>query len=114
MALFQQSPLPRKAGGVIKCKEALRWSDRLIRECRIREKAGRWYASVRVEISESEYAKTCGEGVIGVDLGMTTFATIAYPDNTLDKVQAPEPHKKAFKAIKVSAKKSITQKEGRS
>ena len=104
--------LPRKAGGVIKCKEALRWSDRPIRECRIKERAGRWYASVRVEISESEYDKVAGEGVVGVDLGMTTFATIAYPDNTLDKVQAPEPHKKALKRLRLAQRRVSRRKKG--
>ena len=104
--------LPSKVGGIVRCKEGLRWNDRPIRECRIKEKAGRWYASVRVEISEGEYAKTCGEGVVGVDLGMTTFATIAYPDGTKDKVQAPEPHKKALKRLRLAQRRVSRRKKG--
>ena len=68
-------------------KEELRWPDKGIREFRIREHGGSWYASVRVEIAEEEYPHHCGNGVLGIDLGLKTFATIAYPDGTIEKVE---------------------------
>ena len=35
---------------------------------------GRWYLSLQVEIAESQ---TCGAGEIGVDLGLSTLATLS-------------------------------------
>ena len=69
--------LPAKAGGVVRMKEELRWPDAVIRGCRIRRKADRWFASVRVEILDSAYPHRCGQGRAGLDLGLSTFATIA-------------------------------------
>ena len=74
--------------GRVRMKEKLRWPGKAIRECRIQEHGGRWYASVRVEIGEEEYPHHCGNGVLGIDLGLKTFATIAYPDGTIERVQA--------------------------
>ena len=51
--------------GRVRMKEELRWPGKAIRECRIREHGGRWYASVRVEIAEEEYPQHCGDGVLG-------------------------------------------------
>ena len=44
--------------GRVRMKEELRWPGKAIRECRIREHGGRWYASVRLEIGEEEYTPT--------------------------------------------------------
>ena len=104
--------LPAKAGGVVRCKEPLRWPDRVIRECRIRQKAGRWYASVRVEISEAEYGQVAGCGVMGIDLGLATFATIAHPDGVIEKVQAPEPHRRALKKLRRAQRRVSRRKKG--
>ena len=60
--------VPAKAGGHVRTKEPLRWPGKVIRECRIKEKAGRWYASVREELNPAEYRHECGTGVLGIDL----------------------------------------------
>ena len=98
--------------GRVRMKEDLRWAGKEIRECRIREQAGRWFASVRVEIDQEEYAGVCGTGVLGIDLGLKTFATIAYPDGTIEKVDAPEPLKRSLRSLRRSQRKLARRKVG--
>ena len=98
--------------GRVRMKEELRWPGKAIRECRIREHGGRWYASVRVEIGEEEYTHHCGNGVLGIDLGLKTFATIAYPDGTIEKVQAPQPLKQSLRALRRAQRKLSRRKVG--
>ena len=98
--------------GRVRMKEELRWPGQALRECRIREHGGRWYASVRVEIDQAEYPHQCGEGVIGIDLGLKAFATIAYPDGTIEKVQAPEPLKRSLRSLRWSQRKLARRKLG--
>ena len=98
--------------GRVRMKEELRWPGKAIRECRIREHGGRWYAGVRVEIAEEEYPHHCGNGVLGIDLGLKTFATIAYPDGTIEKVQAPEPLRRSLRSLRRSQRKLARRKLG--
>ena len=98
--------------GRVRMKEELRWPGKAIRECRIREQGGRWYASVRLEIAEEEYPHHCGNGMLGIDLGLKTFATIAYPDGTIEKVQAPEPLKRSLRSLRRSQRKLARRKMG--
>ena len=98
--------------GRVRMKEELRWPGKAIRECRIREHGGRWYAGVRLEIAEEEYPHHCGNGVLGIDLGLKTFATIAYPDGTIEKVQAPEPLKRSLRSLRWSQRKLARRKLG--
>ena len=102
--------LPRM--GRVRLKEGLRWPGKAIRECRIREQGVRWYASVRMEIEEVEYTGHCGQGVLGIDLGLKTFATIAYPDGTVEKVRAPEPFRRSLRSLRRSQRKLARRKVG--
>ena len=104
--------LPEKMGGTVRMLEPLRWPGKVIRECRISERGGRWYASVRMEISEGEYGKAHGEGRCGIDLGLSTFATVAWPDGSVEKVDAPEPHKQALTALRRANRKLSRRKKG--
>ena len=104
--------VPAKAGGPLKTKEPLRWPGKVIRECRIKEKAGRWYASVRVDLDPGEYPHKCGQGVLGLDLGLKTFATIAYPDRTVEKVDAPQPFKQSLKALRRAQRRLSRRQKG--
>jgi len=104
--------LPAKAGGTVRTKEPLRWPGQVIRECRIKEKAGRWFASVRVELDPAEYPHQCGRGVLGIDLGLKTFATIAYPDGTIEKVQAPQPLRGSLKALRRAQRRLSRRRKG--
>lgn len=100
--------------GTVRMKEPLRW-DSVIRECRIKEMAGRWYASVRMRIDDDEYPHRCGEGVIGIDLGLKDFAVIAYPGDTeedVTKVEAPEPFKRSRRALRRAQRRVSRRKKG--
>ena len=107
--------LPAKAGGVVKLKEGLRWPGKVIRECRIRQQGGRWYAAVKVEITPEEYGVKCGVGTIGIDLGLRTFATIARPGDsqeTVEKVAGPEPLKRALAGLRRKQRRLARRKPG--
>ena len=104
--------IPAKAGGQVRMKEVLRWPGKVIRECRIKERAGRWFASVRVELDPTEYLHQCGTGVLGIDLGLKTFATIAYPDGTIEKVEAPQPFKQSLKALRRAQRRLSRRQKG--
>lgn len=91
--------LPEKMGRLIKTHEPLRWAYKVIRGCRISERGGRWFASVRVEISEDEYGWRCGQGVLGIDLGLKAFATIAYPDGRIEEIEAPQPLRRGLRRL---------------
>ena len=71
-----------------------------------------WYAGVRLEITEEEYPHHCGNGVLGIDLGLKTFATIACPDGTIEKVQAPEPLKRSLRSLRRSQRNLARRKAG--
>ncbi|MCY4367734.1 MAG: hypothetical protein OXE17_16150, partial [Chloroflexi bacterium] len=45
-------------------------------------------------------------------LGLKTFATIAYPDGTVDKVQAPEPLRRSLRSLRRSQRKLARRKVG--
>ena len=57
------------------------------------------------KITAEEYPHHCGNGVLGIDLGLKTFATIAYPDGTIEKVQAPEPLRRSLRSLRRSQRK---------
>ena len=50
---------PRKLGGAVRVGEAVRWSDKPVREGRVSELGGRWYASIGQEIGRAEDGVTC-------------------------------------------------------
>ena len=115
--------LPKKAGGRVRMKEGLRWDQPEIRTCRIWEKAGLWFASVTVKTRypedclypspcSADYPQFCGEGRIGLDLGLRTFVTIAWPEGEPEKVSAPEPLKKSLNALRRAQRKVSRRKKG--
>ena len=104
--------LPRKMGGAVKLGESLRWPGKVIRECRIGERGGRWYASIRVEITASEYGLICGDGKAGIDLGVKALATICWPDGSYEELVAPEPLKHSLTALRRSNRKLSRRKKG--
>lgn len=107
--------LPAKAGGRVKLKEGLRWPGKVIRECRVRQQGGRWFACVLVEISVAEYGKVCGVGTIGVDLGLETLVSIARPGDTeemVEKVAAPEPLRRRLRSLKRKQRQLARKRKG--
>ena len=104
--------LPKLCGGRVKTKENLRWDCRPIRECRIKESAGRWYASVGVEITQEEYGKVCGSGVAGGDLGLRVFLTVLHDDGSVEKVHAPEPLRRSLTTLRRRQREVSRRKPG--
>ena len=60
--------------------------------CFAQDARGRWYLSLQVEIAESQ---TCGAGEIGIDLGLSTLATLS--DGR--KIENPRHFKKSKSAL---------------
>ena len=104
--------LPRKIGGAVKLGEKLRWPGKAIRECRISERGGRWYASIRQEITAEEYGKVCGEGNAGIDLGVKSLATICWPDGRCEELVSPEPLKRSLGSLRRASRKLSRRKRG--
>src|SRR5262249_57640506 len=65
-----------------------------MRGATVREQAGRWWVSFQIEVDRTDIdngrtvpadAPTCG-----IDLGLTTFATIVDDDGTVTELHAPK------------------------
>lgn len=65
--------------------------------CEIMQKAGRWYASVTLEIEAIQ--RECGTGMGAFDWGLTEFLTIATP-NGMEKVTNPHHLKNRLAELK--------------
>lgn len=89
--------LPRL--GVINLKEFSKVSGKILSATVTRE-ADRWYVSITVEQEIPDPTTVQGEAV-GIDLGLTTFATLS--DGS--KVIAPKPLHKHLKRIKIASRK---------
>ena len=66
--------------------------------CFAQDARGRWYLSLQAEIAESQ---TCGAGEIGVDLGLSTLATLS--DGR--KIENPR-HFKKYQAVLAKAQRA--------
>ncbi len=73
--------------------------------CFAQDARKRWYLSLQVEIAE---AQTCGAGEIGVDLGLSTLATLS--DGR--KIENPRYFKK-YQAVLTTAQRARTKKRVR-
>jgi len=73
--------------------------------CFAQDARGHWYLSLQVEIAESQ---TCGPGEIGIDLGLSTLATVS--DGR--KIENPR-HFKKYQAVLAKAQRSRNKKRAR-
>ena len=73
--------------------------------CFAQDARGRWYLSLQAEIAESQ---TCGAGEIGVDLGLSTLATLS--DGR--KIENPR-HFKKYKGALAKAQRARNKKRVR-
>jgi putative transposase len=73
--------------------------------CFAQDARGRWYLSLQAEIAESQ---TCGAGEIGVDLGLSTLATVS--DGR--KIENPR-HFKKYKSALAKAQRARNKKRVR-
>ena len=91
-------------------KEALRWSKAKVRECRIKQKGGRWFASVLMHVPDEKLR--CGNGICGIDLGVKTFATIYFDDGRMAKIDAPRPLRRLLGQLRRAQQALARKKRG--
>lgn len=83
--------------GKVKMTESLRFEG-LCLSCTVSRSADRWYASIQVAIpAEDAGRKRVGDGIEGVDLGITSAVTLS----TGEKLQAPKPLKGMLRRLKI-------------
>lgn len=107
--------LPGSPGRWVKLKEPLRWAGKEIRECRVREQGGRWFAGVRFDITPEEYGQGCGVGTIGMDLGLENFLSVARPGDTeatVQKLDGPEPLKRSLGSLRRKQRELSRKQQG--
>ena len=71
--------------GWVRMREALRFTGKLI-SCTISRRADKWFASIVVD-TEPVLKPAENQGTVGIDLGLTTFATLSNGQ----KIAAPKP-----------------------
>ena len=96
--------------GTVRMKEALRWPTAKVRECRIKHKGGKWFASVLMNVLEEKLR--CGNGVCGIDLGVKTFATIYFDDGWVEKIDAPRPLRRMLDQLRRAQQALARKKRG--
>jgi len=76
--------------------------------CEISHKAGRWYASVTLEVRPN---RECGSGAAGMDWGVETFATLVHADGRVQEIPNPRWVKLAESAL-VEAQRILSRRKG--
>jgi putative transposase len=88
-------------------REVLRWPGRILGASVSRE-AGHWFLSVQVEVpDEAARLPRTGDGVTGVDLGISSAATLS----TGEKVAAPRPLKAALRRLRIRSRRQARKLE---
>lgn len=77
-----------------------------VRTCEIQHKAGRWYTSLTIAC---EPTRTGGSAAVGLDWGVTTFATLATEDGAFAEVANPRFTRSAISLLK-SAQQNLARK----
>ena len=80
--------------GWVRMREALRFTGKLI-SCTISRRADKWFASIVVD-TEPVLKPAENQGAVGIDLGLTTFATLSNGQ----KIAAPKPLAKLLPKLK--------------
>src|SRR3990172_7990103 len=70
----------------------------------VSREADRWFVSIQVDVGDYQRERT-GDGIVGVDLGLTTFATIS----TGEKIKAPKPLKRFLRRLRL-AQRSLSRR----
>jgi putative transposase len=75
--------------------------------CEIQHKQGKWYASITVDCDPKRKG---GTKAIGIDWGLSTFATIAKSDGTTEQIANPRFLRKRLKELK-SKQRDLSRKK---
>jgi len=91
----KQAVLPKI--GRVGLAEKLRWTGRIMGAA-VSCNAGHWFLAVQVEVpDEVAYRRRTSNGVVGVDLGITSVATLS----TGEKIAAPRPLRAALRRLRI-------------
>jgi len=91
--------------GWVRMQEPLRWPGKILGGRVIRE-AEHWFFAVQVAVPDSVYYRSrTRDGVLGVDVGLKTFATLS----TGEKIAGPQAHRRALRRVKIR-QRAITRK----
>ncbi len=88
--------LPRL--GRIRLKEVPEVNGRIL-SATVRRAADRWYVSLSVETDIPDPFPVTGPAV-GIDVGLSHFATIVGEDNTVETIEAPRPLERSLRLLK--------------
>ena len=91
--------------GLVRMSEPLRLKGKILNG-KVFTKGGYWFISINVELDEVIQPLPKTNKSVGIDLGITSFATLS--DGT--KIQAPKPLKKELKKLK-RLSKSLSRKQ---
>lgn len=93
--------------GLVRMTEHLRYDGKIL-SAKVFTKGGKWFVSVAVELSETTKPLPKTNKSVGIDLGITSLATLS--DST--KIQAPKPLKHKLKKLR-RLNKSLSRKTKR-
>jgi putative transposase len=85
--------------GWVRLREQLRFTGKIVGAV-VRQEAGRWFISIQVDIGDYHRPRT-GDGEVGVDLGLATFATLSNGG----KIAAPKPLRAALRRLRRCCRK---------
>jgi putative transposase len=80
--------------------------------CEILHKDGRWYASVTMVVGKDAIKRKRGRAKIGIDWGLSTFATIAHSGGKIEEIANPRHLAKAQKKLKAAQRQLSKKKRG--
>jgi putative transposase len=93
--------------GSVKMRERLRFTGKIMSGTVSRD-ADRWFLSVAVDVGENYRRERTGNAVVGVDLGITTAATLS----TGEKIEGPKPLKKLLTILRRRSRQHSRKKKG--
>ena len=91
--------------GLVRMTEYLRYNGKIL-SAKVFTKGGKWFVSIAVELSETTKPLPKTNKSVGIDLGITSLATLS--DST--KIQAPKPLKNKLKKLQ-RLSKSLSRKQ---
>lgn len=92
--------------GWVRLREGLRFTGKILGAVVSRE-ADRWFISIQVDVGDYHRERT-GDGVVGVDLGLTMYATLS----TGEKIAGPKPLRAALRKLRRCSQQVSRRQKG--
>ncbi|OBX65903.1 transposase [Moraxella lacunata] len=93
--------------GLVRMTEHLRYNGKIL-SAKVFTKGGQWFVSIAVELSETTKPLPKTNKSVGIDLGITSLATLS----TGEKIQAPKPLKNKLKKLQRLSKQLSRKQKG--